>query len=632
MNPSEDHYTQTSLATERPVKISDRLHEEVSSVKKRAERAEFELSGLDDVLSPEEQGAVARRLQDIVDEAEAIELNDADVELVDLGEEARRETVAELVKSLREARLQELATHMERVYDEDEGAIDWRALVQHADRPVSWLIKYGELFTHVAPKQIWEELYRVKKPGLAREWVLQACKHELFDENELFVLVEAEVRADPRFARELSSHKFSEASIRRLVARAYDKRYALGVSVESCLGRFPERATLEARLLLCIKSLSSDAAPNRDWASEMRDVVRVGGWTIEETTEFFQKHKINIDIRWVFGTPIVEELGPVQEVPLRPFVPKTAEQVAMKKEWTTFVEKTRQVDGVVDAFCERVLRNDVTEDREIRSALRSASVTGAGEISGSTTAPLLLRLEGVPFPVVYKTPQREPNLVKDVAGPAEIKHFAENNMSYRLEEPVIEGVRQFEAFRREWLCSVINRVLNFNLVPPLVLREGPEGVGMMQKWETGFSGELEDWQWRVPEEKVIKLAMFHYAVWHCDGHKGNFNVRPDGELTAFDNGYSFSSEPSSTSGAFSSDAARLVAGKEIPLSLRRALRYIMSVPMTKPLLRETFSAAFTQVEEAEHHFNQLLHRIDLMAPKDENKVSRIPDSQKKLDG
>ena len=54
--------------------------------------------------------------------------------------------------------------------------------------------------------------------------------------------------------------------------------------------------------------------------------------------------------------------------------------------------------------------------------------------------------------------------------------------------------------------------------------------------------------------------------------------------------------------------------------------------MTKPLLREAFSAAFTQVEEAEHHFNQLLHRIDLMAPKDENKVSRIPDSQKKLDG
>jgi hypothetical protein len=97
--------------------------------------------------------------------------------------------------------------------------------------------------------------------------------------------------------------------------------------------------------------------------------------------------------------------------------------------------------------------------------------------------------------------------------------------------------------RREVAAYLVSEALGWAIVPPTVLRDGPYGEGMLQRWiEVDPEADLvamitED------DPRLRRIALFDAIVNNTDRKGGHLLPVPGGHLYAVDHGVTFSEEP-----------------------------------------------------------------------------------------
>jgi hypothetical protein len=95
---------------------------------------------------------------------------------------------------------------------------------------------------------------------------------------------------------------------------------------------------------------------------------------------------------------------------------------------------------------------------------------------------------------------------------------------------------------REYAAYLISEAMDFNCVPPTLLREGPFGFGMVQLWididEEVDLAEL----YRKDLPGLRKLALFDVVVNNTDRKIGHLLPTPDGHIYGCDHGVTFHAE------------------------------------------------------------------------------------------
>jgi len=92
---------------------------------------------------------------------------------------------------------------------------------------------------------------------------------------------------------------------------------------------------------------------------------------------------------------------------------------------------------------------------------------------------------------------------------------------------------------REYLSFLVSHWLELNIVPPTILRDGPYGTGMVQKWiDIDKSIELmEYYQEQIPQ--LRNLALFDLIINNTDRKIGHLIPTEDGHLYGCDHGVTF---------------------------------------------------------------------------------------------
>ncbi len=95
---------------------------------------------------------------------------------------------------------------------------------------------------------------------------------------------------------------------------------------------------------------------------------------------------------------------------------------------------------------------------------------------------------------------------------------------------------------REYLTFLVSHWLELNLVPPTILRDGPFGTGMVQKWiDIDQSVDLMEF-YQSNDPKLRLLALLDLICNNTDRKIGHLIPITDGHLYGCDHGVTFHSE------------------------------------------------------------------------------------------
>lgn len=95
---------------------------------------------------------------------------------------------------------------------------------------------------------------------------------------------------------------------------------------------------------------------------------------------------------------------------------------------------------------------------------------------------------------------------------------------------------------REVASYLLSEKLGFHLVPETILRDGPFGPGMVQRWIT-TDAELDLIEFGQSEDEQLRsLALFDAIINNTDRKFGHLLVEPGGRLFGCDHGVTFHSE------------------------------------------------------------------------------------------
>ena len=95
---------------------------------------------------------------------------------------------------------------------------------------------------------------------------------------------------------------------------------------------------------------------------------------------------------------------------------------------------------------------------------------------------------------------------------------------------------------REYAAFLLSDLIGFDLVPPTILREGPAGFGMVQRWiDIDESIELAEF-FGNDSPALRKLALFDAIINNTDRKIGHLLPALDGHLFACDHGVTFHAE------------------------------------------------------------------------------------------
>jgi hypothetical protein len=97
--------------------------------------------------------------------------------------------------------------------------------------------------------------------------------------------------------------------------------------------------------------------------------------------------------------------------------------------------------------------------------------------------------------------------------------------------------------RREVAAYRLSEVLGWSIVPPTVLRDGPYGEGMLQRW-VEVDPEVDLVALIVADDpRLRRIALFDAILNNTDRKGGHLLPVPGGHLFAVDHGVTFSIEP-----------------------------------------------------------------------------------------
>lgn len=147
---------------------------------------------------------------------------------------------------------------------------------------------------------------------------------------------------------------------------------------------------------------------------------------------------------------------------------------------------------------------------------------------------------------------------------------------------------------REVAAYLVSEALGWGLVPPTVLRRGPEGPGSVQLFVHALDGAhyfaiQEDARYR---EDLQRLAAFDVVVNNADRKSGHCLVDHEGHLWAIDNSLTFHLEPKLRTVIWD------FAGQPLPGSILAGLRRLGSALDEGASLMRTLAQLLSQGEMA----------------------------------
>ena len=96
--------------------------------------------------------------------------------------------------------------------------------------------------------------------------------------------------------------------------------------------------------------------------------------------------------------------------------------------------------------------------------------------------------------------------------------------------------------QREYAAYLISMHAGFDLVPYTILRDGPFGLGMVQRWiDIDESVDLASF-FSTDDSQLRKMALFDAIINNTDRKIGHLLPRPDGKLFGCDHGVTFHHE------------------------------------------------------------------------------------------
>jgi hypothetical protein len=96
-------------------------------------------------------------------------------------------------------------------------------------------------------------------------------------------------------------------------------------------------------------------------------------------------------------------------------------------------------------------------------------------------------------------------------------------------------------YRREYAAYLACRALGWSFVPPTVIREGPLGVGSLQRYVDHQPGSAVQREGLV--EQLRTIALFDYLTNNADRKAAHCLFGVDGRVWAIDHGLTFHREP-----------------------------------------------------------------------------------------
>lgn len=100
-------------------------------------------------------------------------------------------------------------------------------------------------------------------------------------------------------------------------------------------------------------------------------------------------------------------------------------------------------------------------------------------------------------------------------------------------------------YKREVAAYLVDKALEFELVPPTVVREIDEEIGSLQKYIDGtemyYDALKTEDDFKRYEKEFIKMWIFDYIIWNSDRSNSN-HLMKEGSVCAIDNGLSFGND------------------------------------------------------------------------------------------
>lgn len=111
----------------------------------------------------------------------------------------------------------------------------------------------------------------------------------------------------------------------------------------------------------------------------------------------------------------------------------------------------------------------------------------------------------------------------------------------RAEEAPLWDFPDGTLYRREYAAYLTCRALGWSFVPPTVIRDGPLGVGSVQRYIDHESGGAFQRQGLTAQLRTI--ALFDYLTNNADRKSAHCLVDRDGRVWAIDHGLTFHRDP-----------------------------------------------------------------------------------------
>lgn len=127
-------------------------------------------------------------------------------------------------------------------------------------------------------------------------------------------------------------------------------------------------------------------------------------------------------------------------------------------------------------------------------------------------------------------------------------------------------------YRREYASYLLSRILGWHFIPPTVIRDGPHGIGTVQRYveprkETGRRYHLLE---REREDELKRICLFDVLTNNADRKGSHFFVGDDdGRLWGIDHGLTFNVQPKLRTVLWD------YCGDPIPEELRQDLRRLV---------------------------------------------------------
>ncbi len=95
---------------------------------------------------------------------------------------------------------------------------------------------------------------------------------------------------------------------------------------------------------------------------------------------------------------------------------------------------------------------------------------------------------------------------------------------------------------REFAAYLFSEIFNFHLVPETVLREGPFGYGMVQRWIEDAQPENLIEIAQATTDEIRRMIFFDSLINNADRKYGHILIGPDRKIFGCDHGITFHSE------------------------------------------------------------------------------------------